>query len=176
MNSILPPYKYDPDFDVESIPRKWHYRHQREPLIDPHGDRIVDMIKAGKKGLAILHPKDDEFKNLQDYINSKQLYVLNISDPYPYGNVIVYRPELEDDAIKMSQYLLKNFEDIKNDTNLPIQEVIKQHQDMGKILGYPQKHIDYFCNKSFGNKISNIRENNINSIKNENDTYYFKNI
>lgn len=40
--------------------------------------------------------------------------------------------------------------------------MIEKHKDMGRILGYPQKHIDYFCYGRLQNKISKIRQESLN--------------
>lgn len=159
----LAPYTYDPNFDVETIPRAQSYHHERESLIDPHGNRVITIFETGRKGVAILHTNTEDYKNLQCYIDDQQLFVLSVPEPYPYGDVIVNRPELLEEATIITKYLLKNFDCIANNKTFPVQEEIKQHQDMGRILGYPQKYIDYFCKKVFGNKIYNLRNNQSNS-------------
>lgn len=147
----LATYVYDSDFDTESIPRTpnvyYEQIYKKEPLLNPHGDRVLHLFKIGKKGIAELDGDSLEYKQLKEYIDNGQLHFITWSDGYSDNRKIVYRPELKNDA----QELLSHFLEIQNKV-FPLEKMLQKHRRIGEILGYSSKSINYFCEKVRLNK------------------------
>lgn len=142
----LAPYVYDSDFDTETVPRTpnvyYNKIYEKEPLLNPHGDRVLPLFIIGKKGVAELDGHSLEYMQLKEYIEDGQLDVFTWNDGYSDNRKIVYRPELKNDA----QELLAHFLEIQTKV-FSLEEMLQKHRRIGEILGYSSKSINYFCEK-----------------------------
>lgn len=131
------------------------------------------MIEIGKKGVATMRKTSDDYRQLEKYIQDGKLEEITYSDMYTDDNKIIYRPELKADAEKLLSHIQENIESIINNRDISEERMIEKHKEMGKILGYPKKHIDYFCYGKLENKISKLRKNSLNKDNNSKENIIF---
>jgi hypothetical protein len=148
----LPDYQYDPNFDVNNIPRDSRHNHE---YLGPHEGREIALLELGKKGVIITPKSTELYQNLQKYIQSGELVEM---DSYNIKTSIFYRPNLEACAKQVHAFQEKIATAPEDRRDIAL--TVENHRTMGEILGYPKVAIDSFCQEKQKERIQKLRHLN----------------